>query len=410
MEFKLPELGENIQKGDVVNVLVKEGDRIVKEQPVLEVETDKAVLEVPAPVDGVVQKVFVQAGTTISVGQLVMNISGAEGEVAQPTQPKSSPAVSTPAQSKAPAVEHREVPQSDYDGPVRTTPVVRKLARQLGVDLSQVVPTGERGRITIEDVRYYKPQATTSGVETGAISSLPELPDFSALGEVEKKSFNGVRRATVKSMSQSWSLIPHVTQFDKADVTGLMDQIQKKNKKNAESKLTMTAVIVHQLASALQEFPEFNASIDVANEEILLKKFYNIGVAVDTHRGLLVPVLRQVDQKDVLKISEELNDVAARAREAKVTLDELKGATFTVTNLGGLGTSYFTPIVNWPEVAILGVGRAEVTPVLEKEKWVPKKILPLSISYDHRLIDGANAARFLRFIAQALENTTGINK
>jgi pyruvate dehydrogenase E2 component (dihydrolipoamide acetyltransferase) len=440
-EFTLPELGENIETVEVSSVLVAEGDRIRKDQPVVEVETEKASLEVPAPYDATVAHVHVKAGDMVGVGQVLLSLDAVDASAAVEPEPavaaEPPPAAEAPARpappprpeavapvaeppqdpvpfpapaaaSAAPAVRPRvmEFTRPDLGDPAPAAPSVRRLARELGVDVARVPGSGSGGRISIQDVKDYTKHLLSRGAPPAAAGApARDLPDFALWGPVERKPWSAVRRATVDNMANAWSQIPHVTQFDRADVTDL-EVLRKKYQPRAEAaggKLTVTAIAIKVAAGALKVFPKFNASIDVGGEEVVLKKYVHVGVAVDTDRGLLVPVIRDVDRKNIVEIASEMTDIAERARSKKVRPDELQGACFTVTNLGGLGTTYFSPIVNWPEVAILGVGRAEVQAVHQNGEFVPRRILPLSISYDHRWIDGADAARFLRWIAEALE-------
>jgi pyruvate dehydrogenase E2 component (dihydrolipoamide acetyltransferase) len=292
-------------------------------------------------------------------------------------------------------------------------PSVRRLARELGIDIHEVPGTGPGGRISDEDVKGYtrKLISRTPGAQPGAPVvvpagiQVPELPDFTKWGEVEREPANKVRRITAHTLSLSWANIPHVTQFDRADITELSDWRERYADKveKAGGKLTVTAIAVKAVAGALKVFPKFNASYDARNEEIVYKKYFNIGVAVDTERGLLVPVLKNVDRKNIAGIAVELGDLAERSRNKKIKADELQGGNINISNLGGLGTTYFSPIIAWPQVAIVGVGRAAREAVYQEGGFVPRLILPLSISYDHRLIDGADASRFLRWVAEALE-------
>ncbi len=418
MEFKLPDLGENIESGDVVSLLVKVGDRIEPQQPLLELETDKAVVEVPASVGGTIKEIHVKSGERASVGQLLLTI---DSEGSTPTPDSSSAhAVSAPAQPQADPVEPdpsaagpAEVvafavrPEADRERLPRVipaSPAIRRLARETGVDIEQVTGTGPGGRITREDLQ--QANSADPGVSP-PLSAAPEgLPDFSRWGEVEARAFSNVRRVTARRMTRSWLSIPHVTQHDECDITELEKRRQQYSARveKAGARLTVTAIAVRLLASALKMFPEFNASIDTQGQRVILKKYIHIGVAVDTSRGLLVPVIRNVDQKNIVQIAVELAELAELAREGRLSLDQMQGGTFTVTNLGGIGGTSFAPIVNWPEVAILGIARAGERPVYRDGALVPRIILPVSLSYDHRLIDGANAARFLRWVAASLED------
>ncbi|HRZ11277.1 MAG TPA: 2-oxo acid dehydrogenase subunit E2 [Kiritimatiellia bacterium] len=411
--FKLPELGENIKGGTIVKVLVNVGDTITKEQPVLEMETDKAVVEVPAGLAGRVAEIHVKAGDKAEIGRLILTLDS-----------EATPATPAPAPAKAPAApplpaKPRPVPVAPPPAlapttapaagrvPVAAAPSVRKFAREIGIDIQQVPGSGDGGRITEEDVKRFAKELNTSRPQVATGPAAPPLPDFTRWGEVEIQPMNAVRRKTAEHMSLAWSQIPHVTQFDLADITD-MEERRKKLSDRAEkagAKLTVTAMLIKIVAAALKTFPKFNASINAAGGEVILKKFYNVGVAVDTERGLLVPVIRDVEKKNIIQIAAELSRLADKARTGKIGLDELQGGTFTVTNLGGIGGTHFTPIVNYPEVAILGIGRARREPAFTDKDGCcqPRLMLPLSLSYDHRLIDGADGARFLRWIVEAIE-------
>jgi pyruvate dehydrogenase E2 component (dihydrolipoamide acetyltransferase) len=436
-EVRLPELGENIEYGDVVAVLVSEGEWIDKDQSIIEVESEKAALEIPSPLAGVVKEIRVKVGDRIAVGQviLVIEIGGAketgarkaseplrqeeaeagarrrsevgEGKVeaARGETAGAPPATSEPSDEAAPEV-------------VAAGPAVRRLARELGVDVHRVRGSGPGGRISAEDVkeeaRRLLSAASSQGARAGETTEAgatafaeptPRLPDFSQSGAVTRERMGSLRRAATKMLSLSWRVIPHVTQFDRADITDLEEQRKTLGHglEQEGTKLTVTAIIVRAAVSALRKFPRFNASVDEASEEIVYKQYVHVGVAVDTERGLVVPVIRDADRKTLRQLAVELAELAEKARGRKLAPDDMSGAGFTVSNLGGLGTTYFTPIVTWPQVAVLGVGRAEIQPVFRQGEFVPRRILPLAISYDHRLIDGADAARFLRWIAASLE-------
>ncbi len=427
IEFKLPELGENITSGRVASVLVKEGDHVTAEQPLVELETDKAVIEVPSPADGVIKKILIKDGDDVAIGQAMFVIeeqatTAKEEPLPAPPaveeepeeKPETPPAVEPPEPQVEPEAEViHPVPQPK---PVERTggelapaaPSVRRFAREIGIDINQVPGTGPGGRISIEDVKAYskllnKQRALQAGLVGGGQAEA--LPDFERWGSVERKPMNKIRETTARHLSYAWSTIPHVTQFDKADITDL-ENLRKKYAKRVEAaggKLTVTAILLKVAARALKVFPQFNASIDMVKNEIVFKKYYNIGVAVDTDRGLLVPVIKNVDQKSITELSVELSELSQRARERKLTLEEMQGGNFSISNLGGIGGTGFTPVVNSPEVAILGVARARMEPVFQDGAFVPRLMLPLSLSYDHRLIDGADAARFLRWICEALE-------
>jgi pyruvate dehydrogenase E2 component (dihydrolipoamide acetyltransferase) len=469
-DFTLPELGENITAGDVVRVLVSPGDSVAKDQPVLELETDKATIEVPSSVAGTVKDVRVKQGERIKVGQVVLTVDdGAAAAQAKETgsskkspeqseKPKPQPTEAaaegglsqraTPAsggsgtgasarkgaeeratgvaeqpeaqQAEAPSKPKRgevvdisrgaRAPQAPAaqeetpEGPAApAAPSVRRLARELGVDIARVNGSGAGGRISAEDVQAYVRSALSSGGGT-AVAAAP-LPDFAKWGEVERKPMSNIRRKTAEHLGHAWSVIPHVTQHDKADITAL-EALRKQYAPQAEragGKLTMTAIALKIAAAALRKFPQFNASIDVARNEIVFKSAVHIGVAVDTPRGLLVPVIRDADRKGIVELSSELAAASEKARNGKLSLDEMQGGSFTITNLGGIGGTAFTPIVNWPEVAILGISRGAYEPIYNGQTFDPRLMLPLSLSYDHRIIDGADGARFLRWVADAFE-------
>ncbi len=407
MELKIPELGDNVAVATVVGVLVKEGDQVAPGQPLLELETDKAVMEVPAEAGGVVKRVLVKVGDEVRPGQPFLELAEAP-EAAQVAQ-------------SAPAPEARPEPTPQAEGPkapqapserrlIPAAPSVRRLARELGVDLREVRGTGLAGRITAEDVRRAAGQAPAPAPE--ALPPAPRLPDFSRWGPVRAEPMSGVRKATLRAMAQAWAQVPMVTHFDEADITDL-EALRKAYAKKAEERgfrLTLTAFLLKALALTLKAFPKFNASIDVERQEVIYKDYIHIGVAVDTPHGLLVPVIRDVDKKGILALAQELQEISERARERKLTPEEMQGGTFSLSNLGGIGGTGFTPIVNWPEVAILGVSRSQMKPVWDpgKEAFLPRLYLPYSLTYDHRLIDGAEAARFCRHLAGLLEDPVGL--
>ncbi len=441
-EFKLPELGENIETADILDVLVSVGDTIDNDTPVLEIETDKATIEVPSDAAGVVKEVLVSAGESASIGQVILRLEPVEAQAeggdspqpeAQEKEPEPEPATKKEPQPTDQAPEPEKVaepatvvavaptvktPASNgaSSAPRRLAPAApstRRLAREIGVDINQVPGSGPGGRISQEDVKSYAktllkgPRSAPSAPAASAATVVaPPLPDFSRWGEARREKMTGIRRKTAEQMHLAWSTIPQVTQFDKADITDLEAMRKQLNQSygDPEAKITVTAILLKVLASALKKFPNFNASIDMTQEEIVYKDFYNVGVAVDTERGLLVPVIKKVGDKNVVDLARSLNQMAEKARNRKVTPDDLQGACITITNLGGIGGNAFTPIVNPPEVAIVGVSRAEMEPVFSDGKFRARLRMPLCLSYDHRLIDGADAARFLRWVCQALEN------
>jgi pyruvate dehydrogenase E2 component (dihydrolipoamide acetyltransferase) len=436
-EFKLPELGENIDQGDLVRLMITPGAKVSEGQPVMELETDKAVVEVPSSVTGVVKDVRVKQGEKVKVGQVIFTLEG--GATAPAEKPRHAPVEHFSEQTAArqtyqaairaegkteeqalPPDKPRSLPPSfampeqlgkvagsDHGEPVPAAPHVRRLARELGIDIHQVKGSGPGGRIGEDDVKNYSKSllASATAAPRGTQFAQPDLPDFTKWGKIERVSIRGVRRKTAEHLWQAWTTIPHVTQQDHADITEL-EQLRAKfapKAQEAGGKMTVTAIALKVCASALKIFPQFNASLDMAKEEIVYKQYINIGVAVDTDRGLLVPVIRDVDKKNIVELATELTQLSVKAREKKLTPEEMQGGTFTITNLGGIGGTGFSPIVNHPEVAILGLSRSSMQPVYVAGKFEPRLVLPLSLSYDHRLIDGADAARFLRWIAEAFE-------
>ncbi|HEY7473871.1 MAG TPA: 2-oxo acid dehydrogenase subunit E2 [Vicinamibacterales bacterium] len=478
VEFMLPELGENVEKGDVIRVLVSPGDVVKADQAVLELETDKATIEVPTNVGGTVSEVKVKPGEKVSVGQVVLVLDegkksaeapAASGEArpaaeaasasqaeasAEPPAPRAvseedktrrasdapipgrtqptpelrppsaartaavvdiAAARQAPAPGRVDAGPSRDLPgagreaapaaarATDAGSAIAAAPSVRRYARELGVNIADVAGTGPGGRIGQDDVRQFVKSAIGSPGAPG-VARGKGLPDFSKWGEVDVKPMTNIRRKTAEHLSIAWQA-PHVTQHDQADVTSL-EEFRKTfgpRVEKAGGKLTVTAIVIRILASAIARFPQFASSVDMANESIVYKKYTHIGVAVDTANGLLVPVIRDVDRKTITEIAVELAALSQKARDRKLTLEEMAGGVMSVTNLGGIGGSFFTPIINQPEVAILGLSRAATAPIWKNGQFVPREVLPLSLSYDHRVIDGADAARFLRFVAEALE-------
>ena len=412
VQFALPDLGENIESGDVIRILVDVGDRLAEDQTVIELETDKAVIEVPSSVDGTVTEILVQQGDTIAVGQPILAVETAAAPVAEEAPPAPVPAVEpapTPMpQAVAPVVE--EAPPAptptltSTDDPVPAAPSTRRLAREIGVDIAQVQGTGPGGRISIDDVKAHSKKLHAA--RATAPSAATSLPDFSQWGAVERQPMTKVREITAERLAQAWATIPQVTQFDKADLTSLEKWRAEYGKKAeaAGGKLTPTAILIKVLGIALKVFPQFNASIDMAQREVVYKRYFHIGIAVDTPHGLLVPVVRDVDQKNIIELAVELSELAQKTRERKIGPADMQGGSMTISNVGTMGGTAFTPIVNPPEVAILGVARSQVEPTYIDGQLQPRTFLPLSLSYDHRLIDGADGARFLRWVCTALED------
>ncbi len=462
-DFVIPELGENITGGDVVRILVKPGDTLKNDQPVLELETDKATIEVPSTVAGVVKELKIKSGDKVKVGQVVLSVdesaqsagaestakgesagapgksAGSKGEAARAktAAPQSSPAEKdheelagaepppgeeipeskqqpaketpskvveitrgAPRPAAAPAAAAQTTPAGASNVPA--APSTRRYARELGVDITAVEGTGPGGRVSIDDVH-----STARGIILGGggrVAASP-LPDFSQWGEIERVPLRSIRKKTAERLSEAWATIPHVTQYDKADITEL-EKIRQKYSKRTEAaggKLTITAIALKVIAAALKAFPQFNSSIDIAGESLVMKKYTHIGIAVDTDRGLLVPVIRDVDKKTLTDLSVELAAIADKAKAGKLQPSEMQGGSFTISNLGGIGGTYFSPIVNPPEVAILGISRSSTEPVWTDDAFEPRLMMPLSLSYDHRVIDGATGIRFLRWVAEAFE-------
>ena len=447
-DMKLPELGENIEGGDVLRVMVKPGDAIKKDQAVLELETDKATIEVPSSASGVVKEVKVKPGEKVKVGQTIFTVeedgasepnaaktgdkpeAAAAPEPAEPAkantekpaavaeQPKAEAKPESPKR-KAEVVEMKPSKQAAAPAPaavqasadpasIPAAPSARRLARELGVNIAEIPGSGPGGRISMDDVTAYA-RRLLSGVASGGrvpAAASEALPDFSKWGSVERKPMSGVRRTTAHRLTQAWTTVPHVFQQDRADITAvevLRKRLTKRAEAEGRSPVTITAFLMKTLAAALKKFPQLSSSVDLQNDEIIYKQYAHIGVAVDTDRGLLVPVIRDVDQKDIFQIADELSQAAEKARNRKLSLDDMQGGSITISNLGSLGAGAFTPIVNWPEVAILGVARARMEPVFVDGEFVARFLMPVTLSYDHRVIDGADGARILRWIVEAVE-------
>jgi pyruvate dehydrogenase E2 component (dihydrolipoamide acetyltransferase) len=458
-EIQLPEISETVESGSVMSLLVSVGDVIKEGDSLLEIETDKAAVEVPSPAGGKITEIMISEGEDVAVGQTIMKVeteAGEEagGEKAAPEapakeeaaeesaaaaapeekapaeKPAEAPAAEKPAAAgkpgaapapseepaaakpaTAPSAEGPEPPARPEGVPVPAAPSTRRLAREIGVDIQQVAGSGPGGRITVEDVKANAKQRLQGGgaAAPAAGGGMPQpapLPDFSRFGETTREPMSQVRKITADNTTRSWQTIPHVTQFDTADVTALEEFRQKFGKRveKAGGKLTVTAMLLKIVARALETFPRFNASLDSQTKEIVYKHYVNVGVAVDTDRGLLVPVIKDVDKKSITDLALELADVAGRARSKKIKPDEMDGGNFTISNLGGVGGTAFTPVVLPPQVAILGVARSSWQPFYTGAEFEPRLILPLSLSYDHRVIDGADGARFLRWICDVMEN------
>lgn len=422
IEVKLPDVGEGVDEGTIVGVLVSVGDAVEEGQSLVELETDKAVVEVPSTAAGTVTEILVESGSTAAIGQVIVRLDASEGAAAAAPAADAAeePAEEAPA-PEAPAAAAETAMPADATPPAATQPVmgrashqvpaapsVRRLAREMGVAIEEVQGSGILGRISAADVQ----RAASGTPASGAALPAFQLPDFSRFGETTREKMSGIRKATVRSMTTAWAHVPMVTHFDRADGTDL-EAFRKRYQKVADqagAKLTPTAILLKIVAIALKKFPDFNASIDVDAEEIVYKDYVNIGVAVDTPAGLLVPVVKDADKKGIIDLALELDELAEKARNRKLGLDEMQGGNFSISNLGGIGGTNFTPIVNPPDVAILGVARGAIEPVWNREtnEFEPRFMMPLALTYDHRLIDGAAAARFTRFLANAIEEPFAI--
>lgn len=418
-EYRMPELGEGLHEGEIVTWHVKPGDTIKEDDIIMEVQNDKAVVEVPSPVDGVVKEVKVPEGTVAVVGDVILiidatseipeTVHGSQAQEAAP-EPAAAPApepAPAPEAAPAPAAAPAEVPQPTA-GLVLATPSVRKLAREKGVDLTQVKGTGKNGRITKEDVLNFTPGAAPAAPAAPAAGQAASAPAaVQGQGGLEERvAFKGVRRVIAQAMSKSVYTAPHVTIMDEVDVTALV-QLRKRAKPLAEQrgvKLTYLPFIVKALVAAVREYPILNAMLDEENNEIVYKKYYNIGIATDTDNGLIVPVVFDADRKNIYTIAAEINDLAARGREGKLAPNEMRGSTISISNIGSAGGMFFTPVINFPEVAILGVGRIVEKPIVKDGEVTVGQILALSLSFDHRLIDGATAQNAMNYIKRLLQD------
>jgi pyruvate dehydrogenase E2 component (dihydrolipoamide acetyltransferase) len=423
MDIRLPRLGEGADSGTVASIFVKEGDQLKKDQPILELESEKAVASIPAPEGGTVSKLHVREGDTVKVGQLILTLTAGsgsgsplppavvlehDGDAGQPEPPPPPAAVPGPPPADAGAYS---APAPGAPPPA-ASPTIRKMARELGIDLRRVKGSERGGRIVMDDLRRYvswlqetalKPQAVAAGAPSGPAPS-PTV-DFSRWGTVRVQKMTTLRRTISSRMVDSWTRVPHVTQFDEVDVTRILAlrKVHAAAYEQQGAKLTLTSFALRAVVQALKLHPLMNASLNEAAGELVFKQYYHIGLAVDTEHGLIVPVIRDVDTKSLKQLSIEVQQLADRARQRKLALEEMQGGTFSISNQGGIGGGAFTPIINAPEVAILGMGRSIARPVVREGKIVERTILPLGLSYDHRVIDGANAARFMMDLVRAFE-------
>ncbi len=418
-EFKLPDLGEGVHEGEVLAVHVSVGQEVKEGDIILEVETDKAAVEIPSPFSGIVSEVRVKPGDTVKVGDVMMTFSnGAEEAVAEAEKPEEAP-----AEAASPEKETAIADTAKRKGPIPASPSTRRLARELSVDLHRVKATGPGGRVTADDVRAFAdsdkerdnaPVAAEAppGAAKAPVSLVStSLPDFTRWGPVERIPFRSIRRATARQMVIAWSQIPHVTSQDQVDITKL-EAFRRKHKVEIEAeggRLTMTVFALKAVATALKTYPQFNATLDAEAGEIIIKNYFHIGVAVNTDSGLIVPVVRDVDRKSIRELAVELNDIVQQTRSRKISLDDLQGGTFTITNAGAMGGGYFAPIINFPEVAILGMGQGRLQPaVVERgdgeHEIAPRLIMPIVLCIDHRVLDGADAIKFLKVVINALED------
>ena len=422
IEVKVPDIGD-FHDVPVIEIMVKVGDSIQAETPLISLESDKATMEVPSPAAGVVKELKLKLGDKVSEGQLVLLLdtdSAASAAAAAPAATAAPVAAAAPVSTPAPAATPAPTP-APAPAPVAATaaaattglahasPSIRAFARELGVAIARVTGSGPKGRILREDVQNYVKAALAGGGTAAPVTASPGggldlLPwpkvDFAKFGPIEAKPLGRIRKISGANLQRNWVMIPHVTQFDSADITELEAFRVALNKENPEAKLTMLAFLIKASVAALRKYPEFNASLD--GEQLILKKYVHIGFAADTPNGLVVPVIRDADQKGVAQLAQEMGQLAARAREGKLAPAEMQGGCFSISSLGGIGGTAFTPIINAPEVAILGVSKSEIKPQWDGEKFLPRLMLPLSLSYDHRVIDGAAAARFTAFLCRLL--------
>ncbi|WP_353156126.1 dihydrolipoyllysine-residue acetyltransferase [Herminiimonas fonticola] len=445
VEVKVPDIGD-FKEVEVIELLVKVGESIKVDQSLITVESDKASMEIPSSHAGIVKEIKIKLGDKVAEGSLLLMIEASASDAA----PAAAPAPAAPAPVEAPkpepvkAAEPAPVAQAAAAAPVappapvaapaapvaasapataanakaHASPSIRKFARELGVDLGSVAGSGPKGRITQEDVQNYVKGIIAAGPVSAPVAAAPSasrggagldlLPwpslDFSKFGETTLQPLSRIKKISGPNLHRNWVMIPHVTQYDEADVTELEELRKSTNTALAKSgvKLTILAFVIKACVAALKKYPEFNSSLDAAGENLILKQYYNIGFAADTPQGLVVPVVKGVDQKTVTQIAQEMGELSAQARDGKLKPADMQGATFTISSLGGIGGTYFTPLINAPEVAIIGLSKTSMKPVWDGKQFVPRLIMPLSLSYDHRVIDGAQGARFVTYLSEVL--------
>jgi len=417
-EIKVPVIAENFEHGIIAEVLVKAGDKVSVGQALVGIETDKATTDIPSNFDGIISEIQVSTGEDVAVHQVIMTIETEEVEAHKPTE-KIPVGVPTDEVKEVKTEPAKSVSQESSFEDIPAAPSVRRLARELEIDLTKVTGSGPGARITRADVENFsegaivEPQKEVEAqpvVKTTPSRQKTNLPDFSKWGPVSHENMNNIRKVTARALTDAWQTVPHVTQFDEADITNL-EEFRKKHQAKVErtgGKLTVTSLLLKIVGLALQKFPQFNASVDMENQQIIYKHYINVGVAVDTEQGLLVPVVRDINKQSLASISADLSELGKKARNKELSLDEMQGGTFTISNLGGIGGTGFTPIVYAPQVAILGVSRSKYKPVLVGDDFEKRLVIPLALSYDHRIIDGADGARFLRWICDVIEDPYAI--
>jgi pyruvate dehydrogenase E2 component (dihydrolipoamide acetyltransferase) len=418
----VPDIGD-YKDVSVIEVMVKTGDTIKADDNLVTLETDKAAMDVPSPYAGVIKEMKVRVGDKVSQGSLILLLESSDAaampKAGKPVAPAAAAPVSVPVAAPAPVaakpaaalVAAQTSQPLVAEGKAHASPAIRRFARELGVQIAQVKGSGEKGRVTKDDVQNFVKTALAQPRGAMGGNGLQVLPmpvvDFAKFGAIETKPLSRIKKISGANLHRNWVTIPHITQFDEADITEMEAFRKELNSEYAEQniKITPLAFMLKAVVVALQQFPEFNASLDTSGEYLVLKKYFHIGVAVDTPNGLMVPVLRDVDKKGIVQLAKELGEISAKARDLKITAAEMQGGCFSISSLGGIGGTAFTPIINAPELAILGVSKAIIKPMHQDDTFVAKLMLPLSLSYDHRVIDGAAAARFIVFLSQVLADT-----